>query len=252
MMNLGRMRLEAQRASDGVGDSFWSTQEWNDWLNEGALLMTVIANSYQQVHQISTVSGQQEYPLPMKVGQVLQGIKILNGGNQRELELCSADDAQEGSSTLATPNEYYLRGYTGKAVNHQTDGSLTVSNAVLAEPNGARLVLGLSPVPDSVYVITLPYYARHYTMRADMDVPSIPPEHHRGIVSYAVAMAKQKEQAMAESDRFMGNFHEHASKLRDRMIMRGQSGFPRAKTDEDDPRANRGGVGSMIVYEAYD
>jgi len=245
MLNLGQMRLEAQRASDGVGDSFWSTPEWNDWLNEAATLMTVIASAYQQTMQFNTVAGQQEYPLPMRVGQILPGVKLLHGGVQRDLDTCSADDAQDGTSTQSVPNEYYLRGYTHKTVNQQTDGSLTL--ATIKEP---RLVFGLSPVPDAAYTITLPYYARHYIMRADIDIPVIPPEHRRGLVAYAVSMAKQKEQAFAEADRFMAIFNEHAGKLRDRMIMRGKSGFPKAKTDEDDPRANKGNFGHMTVYEA--
>lgn len=247
MLNLGRIRLEARRLLDGEGDNFWADKELNDWANDACNLMLAISQAFEQVYRFSTVVGQQEYPMPTVVGLLKPPIKLYNN-TQRDLTQTDQDLAQDGSGTRACPYEFYVRWLTGKTVNEQTDGSLTIANVDTTNPSASRMVVGLNPVPDAVYPITVPYYARHFTMRSDLDVPTIPPEHHDGIVAYVVSKGKAKEQAFAESDRFKQVFNEHATKLRDRNISKGIAGkFPRAKTDEDE---RSGYFGEMTVYEA--
>lgn len=215
-MNLGQMRLEVRRAIDELTASFWTDAEINDWLNEGAKIMVSISQTLQSVHQFSTEQGKQEYLLPADLDEIF-GVTLSMGGSLTQLRPTYAENVQWGNATSGVPNQFYTRSQTGESVS-QDDNGLTVSKVA----EGPRTLIGFFPIPSSAYQITINYFARHGTMRNDLMCPLIPVEYHRGIINFAIAQAKVKDEAYSEANRFLEQFKEYSDRLRDKSIARGQ------------------------------
>lgn len=231
-MNRGKMRLEVRRAIDELTAEFWTDAEINDWLNEGAKTLVAIAQPLQMMTQFNTIANQQEYVLNPDIDEIFS-VNFNDGSNLYQLEPCDAKSVQWGTPSTSTyPTHFYLRFQSLATGGHAQSG--IILGPVSDDNAEPQMTLGLHPSPQVTgKAVTISYYARHVLMTNDLQVPQIPVEFHRGIVYYAVAQAKVKDEAYAESDKFMEKFSNYAEKLRDKVISGGQEmRFPKV-TDRD-------------------
>lgn len=239
-MNRGQMRLEVRRQLGEPVADLWSDAELNDWLNEGAMLMANESEALQAFWQKTATSGVGEYLLPYPVAKVL-AVKYFNG----TLNTLTPTDPSlahlDGDQPTGTPTLYYVRQYVSQTAYQGTDGDIDLAN-VSDNPNVGRSVIGFWAVPgSSTDTFTVYYIPRHFSMVSDGDVSPIPMEYHRGIIAYATALAKKKEEAYAEANEiFYPEFKEFKDRLKREMIARGQvQSFQKAKIVDE---INRGGA----------
>jgi hypothetical protein len=228
-MQLSQMRLEVRRAIDELTEDFWSDDEIDDWLNEGAKVMVSIASPLQSSYQFNTVAGTQEYVLPDDVDEVFA--VAINYSGIRQLRPTLAERVQWSQSYTGIPAEFYTRYMSLKTAMHTSSG---ITVAAAGGTNVQKFVLGLYPIPSGANQVTISYYSKHFTMSADADIPQVPVEFHRGIINYAVHLAKEKDEAYAEADRHLEKFKNYCDRLRDKMISQGQEmAFPTVVVAED-------------------
>lgn len=236
-MNRGQMRLEVRRQLGEPVADLWSDEELNDWLNEGAMLMASASEALQAFYQRTCTSGVGEYLLPSSVAKVM-GVKYYNGTltTLRPTDPSLAE-VPDGDQPVGTPTLYYVRQYVSQTAYQGTDGDIDLAN-VSENENAGRSVLGLWAIPgSSTDTFTVYFIPRHFLMVADGDVSPIPMEYHRGIIAYATALAKEKEEAYAEANEiFYPKFKEFNEKLKREMIARGQvQAFQKAKVVDEQP-----------------
>lgn len=243
-MNLAEMRLEVLQGLNAEDDDFFPESRINKWLNEAIQTMCSIAQPLQTTFQFTTVANQREYAaeVPNDIDEIFA--VFVHAGTSQQLEQTDFRYVHQGNRRAGTPRNFYTRRYAQQVAQSQSDGQITVSD-IGQQPD---FVLGLEPVPSSAMPITLYYFPKHYKLVADTDVPiAIPPEFHRGLIAYAIALGKEKEAALGEADRWRSVFGEYASRLRTKSIAKGVlAKFPTARiVDEDMPA-----FGSVRVYEA--
>lgn len=234
-MNRGQMRLEVRRQLGEPVADLWSDQELNDWLNEGALMMASGSEALQAFFQKTTTSGVGEYLLPPAVAKVT-AVKYF-GSSLMTLKPMEPALASIGDQVPGLPTHYYIRQYVSQTAYQDTTGDIVIAD-VSQNSNAGRTVLGLWSIPNSnTDRVTVFYVPRHFEMNSDGDVSPIPIEYHRGIIAYAISLAKEKEEAYAESDQiFMPKFEKAKEKLQREMIARGQvQAFRKAQVVDEDP-----------------
>lgn len=228
-MNRGQMRLEVRRQLGEPVADLWSDEELNDWLNEGAREMVAETQALQAFYKETTVAGKGEYLLPAAVNEVSH-VKYFNG-TLNDLRPIDASLVGNGDGSTQLPEFFYVRQYVAQTAGQDETGDVELED-VSNNPNAGRTVLGFWGIPSvNNHTFTVFYIPRHFDMKTDGDVSPIPPEYHRGIIAYAIAIAKEKEEAYAESDQiFMPKFEKAKQKLERKMVARGQSkAFPKAK-----------------------
>lgn len=243
-MNLAQMRLEVRRAIDELTASFWTDQEITDWLNEGAKIMCSDAQPIQATKQILTVQSQQEYDLGQDVDEIF-GVTYLRS-TLFQLKPIDQRQVQFGNPLTGLPQYYYIRQVSSQFAGQVSGGGQQVTN-VNADPTVGTTVLGLWPISSAnSEQITISYFARHFNMTNDKDVSPIPLEFHRGIVSYAIAMAKMKDEAYGEASQvFLPMFQQFKDRLKEKMMNRGQeAAFPKVQMRDEFLMPG----GSSIIY----
>lgn len=241
-MNLQQMILEVRRALDGASDQFWTDSEITDWLNEGAKIMASDAQPIQAARQYATVANQQEYDLGLDVDEIY-GVAYLKGGNLNQLTPVDQRSVQFGSSHSGLPTNFYTKQVTSQTTGQNTSGGITITDTA----NEGTTVLGLSPIPGTAgETITVSFFARHMNMKYPKDTSPIPLEFHRGIVAYATALGKMKDEAYGEATTiYLPTFNEFKDRLKQKMINRGhEMGFPKAKIIGDSPSYG----GSSVIF----
>jgi hypothetical protein len=209
--------------------------------------MCGVAEPLQATAQFTTVAGQREYSskegIPADIDELFAVWCAANTSFQ--LDETDIRVLNRGVKHTGIPRQFYRRRYAMQVGNQQSDGTITVSNT---NPQPGD-VIGLEPIPSAAYQVTIYYYPRHYKLIQNSDVPiAIPSDYHRGIIAYAVSLGKEKEAALAESDRWMAKFAEYAGRLKTKQIQRGVlSKFPTAKIRDEDAEP----FGTFTVYEAH-
>lgn len=231
-MNLQQMRLEVRRAIDEITPNFWTDAEINAWLNEGAKLMCMSAQPLQATHQFMTVANKQEYPLPPDVDEIIN-VSIAAGGSVRNMQLVDPRYVQIGTSSTGAPESCYLRTLAQHLTDHAAN-NLQINQVNTLDPTTHAMVLGLYPVPGAAYPVTVQYFSRHFEMVGDAAVSPVPPEFHRGIIAFAVSLAKEKDGAYAEAKIYEQRFFDYSMRLKEKMQNQGQQQhFPKMRlTDE--------------------
>jgi len=223
-MNRGQLRTQVRlilQEPAETTNSLWTDSEINDYLNEAAEVICADVQPIQAVELLTSTAGVQEYLLPDTVKEVF-AVSYLSGNNLIPLNPTNPHYATEDTPYRGIPDLYYTRAYTRKTANRATDGTMDLDD-VTATANEHRIVLGLVPAPSATGAqIVAQTYSKHYTMSSDSDNPIIPIESQRAIIAYAVAMAKQKEQAYAEiTTVYMPMFKDFKDQLKKKMIDRG-------------------------------
>lgn len=230
-MNLRQAILQVRYGLDELDEQYWLDDEIKDWLNEGAQLMCSLAQLLQNAVTIRSVSNQQEYVLPEDTDEV-ESVGYDNGTMLRPVPVAQAM-VQVGNRFGGTPIGFYIRQFTTQFQN-QGGGNDTSEIAITdIEPgsNKPRKVIGLWPIPSvGNQQIFISYYQRHYTLINDSDEFAIPDEFMRGVIDYATAQAKKKEEAYAEHDKFMTSFKDYAQRVKEKWANFGHEvGFPRMR-----------------------
>jgi len=228
-MNLAQMIKEVRRALDEPTADFWTDEEITDWLNEGAKIMTSGAQPLQAFYQFSTVAGQQEYAMPDDFDELFE-VKYFRS-NLTTLKLTSPAAAQNGNSQ-GLPQYFYMRSVATQSAGQGADGDIQ-----LGTPGTTfKTMLGLIDKPSqSGDKVTVFYFSQHFSMTNDTDVSPIPVAFHRGPISYATAMGKQKDEAYGEQDKFLAMFKDFADSLKKKTINAGQeTAFPQLRVVDED------------------
>ena len=241
-MNRGQLRKEVRRILQEPLEttaSLWTDEELNDYLNEAAVVMTSEAQPIQDVCVLLSVQGQQEYPLPPQVHEIYS-ISFQHGNSLQPLTPVNPRVGSEYSRYLGIPCSFYVRAMTPNLNNRATTGLADVDPIDSQNSKVHSMVLGLSPLPQSTgNQIVIQFYADHFVMTNDLDVPIIPVDCQRGLIAYAVAIAKQKEQAYGEiTTVYMPQFQEFMSRLKKKNIDRGiqMRGRHKAYVPDQSPR----------------
>jgi len=226
-MNLAQMIAEVRRGLDETTPDFWTDAEITDWLNEAVKVMTSSTQQLQAFYQFTTVSGTQEYALPSDLDELFNVVHFRS--TLTPLSLTSPQAAQMGNQNPSIPGRFYLRSVAAQTAGQGTDGNITLGS--IADPPVYSKILGLSPVPNQTGdTVTVFYFSEHFTMTELTDTSPIPVAFHRGPVSYAIAMGKQKEEAYGEMDRALQMFGQFTEKLQKKIINSGQEvAFPSVK-----------------------
>lgn len=234
-MNRGQMRLEVRRQLGEPVADLWSDEELNDWLNEGAMLMAGESEALQAFFQKTTTSGVGEYLLPSVVAKVT-AVKYF-GSSIMTLRPIDPALASIGNQVTGTPTHYYIRQFVSQTAYQGSDGDIDIAN-VSENENAGRTVIGFWSIPgSSTDTFTVFYIPRHFLMMTDGDVSPIPMEFHRGIIAYATALAKEKEEAYAEANEvFYPKFKDFKDQLKRDMVARGQvQAFRKAIVADENP-----------------
>lgn len=234
-MNRGAMRREVRRFLGEPVADLWSDAEINDWLNEGAVLMCAESESLQAFYKKQTTANQQEYELPKNCDTVYSVKYFVSD----LYDLIQTDaTSQIGDRTSGKPSHYYLRQYVNQTAGQASDGNLTLTD-LGDSPNDTGSVIGFIDTPSaSTHYFIVLYFAKHYLMTADADVPVIPYEFRRGIIAYATAMGKMKEEAYGEAnDIYLPMFESFKNKLKRKMTHRGITQFPKTKIVDETRRS---------------
>lgn len=237
MLNRGQMRLEVRRAVGELTEStsLYTDAELNDWLNEAAVVMTSIAQPFESFFSFtcslqpgSSSAYLAEYPLPETVDEIF-AVSYSDGG--RQVPLKRADNIT-GIRIEGQPSHFYTR-YLSKQTAELRDTGIVVQPI---KPDGkARMVLGIYPAPSSAYVMTVSYYARHFAMDSDFEVPIIPPEYRRGLIKYVEALAREKDDDVDLANVCRTHFGNFADQLKSRVANQGQEvELPCATIVDDD------------------
>jgi hypothetical protein len=218
-MNLAALRLEVRYVLDDLLAQYWSDQEINIWLNEGAKTMCTRSQTLNSAIQMPAIPLQQEYILPRDVDEVTnvtfsQGMLIkVHFMDQRKIQRFWAG---------GIPNYYYTRFGTLQTMNLTSQSNITVAPANTSQSKKPEYILGIYPVPTNSNPITVSYKARHYDMDLDLDEPAIPEEFQRGIIYYAVALGKMREEAYEEAKENQALFSAYAQSCKEKMDNQGQ------------------------------
>lgn len=221
-MNLGQLRREVRRILQEPTKDLWEDDELNDYLNEAATVMTADCQPLQAVASLSSVTGQQEYLLPSDVDEVFAvGYQI--GNVFVQLEPTNPRIATQDARYLGIPNKFWVRAATNVSLNRGSDGLLDVDPINPQNQNKTGKMLGLSATPSETgKQIVIQYYANHFRMTNDLDIPVIPVFAMRGLIAYAVSIAKQKEQDYAAISKvYMPIYQDFTAKLRKKNVDRG-------------------------------
>lgn len=249
-MNLGQLRREVRRILQEPTASLWDDSELNDYLNEAAAVMTADSMPLQAVTTLNSVVGQQEYELPGDMDEIFAvGYQV--GNVFQDLLPCNPQVGTQDSRYTGTPSRFYVRAQTAQTMNRLSTGLMDIDPIDSQNGNRTSMVIGLNPAPSEAdRQIVIQYYANHFRMTNDLDVPVIPLFAQRGLIAYAVAQAKYKEQAYAEIGQvYMPIFAEFSQKLKVKNMDRGIQMRGRHKayipgvTDQE-----RTGHGSDVVH----
>lgn len=245
-MNLGQLRREVRRILQEPTEtsvSLWEDSELNDYLNEAAVIMCAEAQPIQDVRVLTSVQGQQEYPLDDDIKEIFSiSYQYSNG----LVPLCPTNPSvgSEDSRYLGLPSHFYVRAMTPNTNNRTSAGLADVDPINAQNSKQHRMVLGLNPLPQSSgNQIVVHFFASHFKMTSDVDVPVISADCQRGLVAYAVAMAKYKEQAYGEINQiYLPMFQEFTKQLKKKNIDRGiqMRGRHRAYIPGEMPRNEHG------------
>ncbi len=230
-MNLGQIRKEVRRILGEPTPSLWLNDELNDYINEACKVMISEAQPAQAVWAKVITAGSQEIILPSDCDEVF-GVSIKRSNTIYHLERMSPVEALDGAYYSGIPSRFYVRSNSPVMAPKESDGSLAVAPIDAGDNNIKRQVLGLMPVPSQADTVYVSYYQSHYIMQSDADYPAIDTAFHRGIIAYAIAMAKQKEEAYAEiSQVYMPQFAEFMKRFKRKAMNGGvQSGFNKARS----------------------
>ncbi len=221
-MNRGQLRREVRRILQEPEAALWEDDELNDYLNEAAAVMTADCMPLQAVATLTTTSGQQEYELPSDVDEIF-AIGYQVGNVFQDLTPCNPQVGTQDSRYLGVPSQFYVRSLTAHKMNRLSTGLMDIDPVNDQNGNAVTMMLGLNPAPsESDKQVVIQYYANHFRMTNDLDIPVIPLFAQRGLIAYAVAQAKYKEQAYAEIGQvYMPIFNEFTQKLRTKNMDRG-------------------------------
>lgn len=248
-MNRGKLRAEVRRLLSEGTANFFSDDEINDWLNEGVVTMTAIAQHLQSVFSFSpslqagsTTEYNQEYVLPADCDEIY-GVTYFNGTTY-SLKRLNSFIAQTGTLVVSTPTNFYNRAYTAQQLT-MTSAGVDVTMLAPGDPNARYQVIGLYPIPSSADEICQVFFiSKHLPMLTDADVPAIPLEYRRAISYFAAGRGAEKDNAMSEAKYFDEKFQQYAEKLKDKAVSEGQEcEFPRISCGEDDDASHGFHVG---------
>jgi hypothetical protein len=241
MMNLGYMRrhLREMLKEPDPDNSLWTDLTLNEWLNEGAKMMTSSAQQNESACQFlcklkpgSTTDYQREYILPDDFDEAISA--SLYNGIELALRHKDVQPSIRNNNFCGVPTHFYIRERTKKRIETDASG-ITITD--IDSRKKARKMFGLDPRPTSAFPVTITYLALQPWMHVDSDEPTIPYEFRRGIIEYAAAQAFKSDEMYAQANLAMGEYSAYMEKLRDKMINRGQEmDFPTVKIrDEEDP-----------------
>lgn len=239
---IGQVRVVLNEATP----RFWSNSEIIAWLNEGAQLMASEAKALTAFYQIPTVAGVQEYALPEDCLEVASAFYAQ--GAVLPIKPLSEAILKAGGNATGVPLWCYFRIGSTQYANVTGVNDITLTDIEgQSTRRKPKMVIGLYPIPVGSNNLTVGYYARHYVLVNSNDEFGIPDEYQRGIVAYAAACGKRKEQSVAEFNEQMGIFKEFKDRLCEQMNNNGDLiEFPRMKIP------GRGGdgwdAGSSWIY----
>lgn len=224
-MNLQEMILEVRSAIGSDDDSFWSDVEITRWLNQAVRIMCSHALPLQAVHAITLVANQQEYALPIDVVRVF-AVKYTSGSQVDQLYPTDFATAQTGVFNSGRPYYFYLRNRAYQTAS-QTATGISVLPIDASMPNKTRFVLGLVPAPSGANTCVVQYFSSGMSLVNSNDEPPLSEEYHDGICAYAIAKAKEKDEAHMESSQiYLPRFSEYVEKLKSQGVLDGQDYFP--------------------------
>lgn len=221
-MNLGQLRREVRRILQEPTASLWDDSELNDYLNEAATVMTADCMPLQAVHTFNTVIGQQEYELPADTDEVF-AVSYQIGNVFQPLDPTNPGVGTKDARYLGVPDKFYVRAQTAYKMNRGSDGLMDIDPIEPQNGTKTTMIIGLNPTPSEAdKQVVIQYYANHFRMANDLDIPVIPLFAQRGMIAYAVAQAKYKEQAYAEIGQvYMPIFNDFTKKLKVKNMDRG-------------------------------
>jgi hypothetical protein len=221
-MQLNQALAQVRVVLNEATPRFWTDNEIVAWLNEAATLMCSEAKCLTNYYQTPTVAQQQEYPLPEDVDEVAcvwysQGTILLIKPLEEAL-------LKAGAKAVGLPLWCYFRIGALNFANVTGTADITVT-PINTQRRKPPMVIGLYPIPANDNVMTVQYYARHYTVGLNNNMTdefAIPDEYMRGVIAYAAALGKAKEQAVAEFEKQMGIFKEFKDRFVEKMGNNGQ------------------------------
>jgi hypothetical protein len=221
-MNFAQARYQVQLGLDDVNAQYWSVAEINLWINEGAKLMNSRAQCLTNVWQLPANSAQvqQEYLLPEDMDEVLS-VRFFQG-TLLVLKPKPQKDLQFGTRLVGTPMHYYIRYGTLTYAGQGPSGDVLVQPITTNLSKKPKFIIGLSPIPQNPNNITVLYNARHPMLMNDEDELCIPDEFERGVIAYAIAQGKNKEEAYAEADKWMSLFTQFTESCKEKFDNMGQ------------------------------
>lgn len=243
---IGQVRVVLNEATP----RFWSNSEIIAWLNEGCQLMSNEAKAITAYWQVPTVAGQQEYILPEDCLDVFAAfysngaILPIKPSNEAILKL--------GGNARGMPMWCYFRLGATQFAQVVPNNDINISDLPgQSTRRKPRAVVGLYPIPVASHNLTIGYYARHYVLQEMTDEFGIPNEYLRGVIAYAAACGKRKEQAVAEFNEQMGLFKEFKDRFAESMQNNGDLiDFPRMKIPRRGARETDQGTSWIYVGDA--
>lgn len=140
----------------------------------------------QDVEVVTTVANDADTPLPGDFQRLVNVTINLSNGTVVPLSSESVTSIYQHSASTGRPERYAIDGTN----------------------------LRLWPTPDSAYTVTLRYYRKPTTMTDPENQPSIPPEYHHLIVSYALWHCWERENDWNAAAYHKQRFDEDLQKCR--------------------------------------
>lgn len=187
--------------------------------------------------QTATTPQKQEYAMPDDCQQIVA--VWYAQGTLLPLQPLEESIVKSGARAAGLPLWCYTR--MGATQYAEVDGEPNIAISPIPatiQDNYAKLILGLYPIPTNGNDLTVMYYQKHPLITNLTARFSIPVEYMRGVIAYATALGKLKEQAVAEfqgqmsvfkefKDRFCLECNNNAQDLRfPRMNVRGRGRNP--------------------------
>lgn len=159
-----------------------------DRLNQGEAYVTAQTDfrELQDVEVITTVLGTADSALPSNFQRLVNATIELDSGTVIPLV------------SESVPNIYKHVASSGRPERYAIDGGN----------------IRLWPTPDSAYTVNLRYYRTPAPMSATTDLPSIPPEYHHLLVSYALWHCWERENDWNAAQYHKARFDEDIAKCR--------------------------------------
>lgn len=233
-MILAQAILRVRQKLGEIRPKFWTDQEIINDLNQSAQRLSTEAKCLVGVHVIPSIAGENEYPLPRTVDEVI-GVSYLQGTQLREssIDRCVA---LGGTSVQGTPTRFYITNGTFVKAHQESDASITITNIWDTVSTRARKTLGLWPKPgQSDQDITVYSYDVHPWMQKLNDESCIPQGYEDVWIAYAVAQGKSKAGDMVSYNNYMTIFDNGKEQLRIKQAAQGNyADYPRFQTRRTD------------------